>query len=97
MSKVSNLPALELNFPSYYPCHFPLIDLQIKQTIGSSLLSLLPNAQMYSVPALFVDLAAPTPSPTWFHPGQFFKEKKASFQSGFFEREFGLQGVLRIF
>ncbi|MEM7532661.1 MAG: hypothetical protein AAF639_10830 [Chloroflexota bacterium] len=80
MTARSHLSDLPTNIASYYPCHFPLINLQMKQRMGSALLSLWPNAQFYSVPALFIELGTPTPALTWFHPTHFFHERIDLFQ-----------------
>jgi len=62
MDKITLASQLQLEFPSYYVCQYPLVDLHLRQNQGRSMLSLLPNADFWSLPVFSVDTTDVVPN-----------------------------------
>lgn len=75
MDKIPLLSELRLDIPAYYKCYHPLVDLHLRQTTGASMLSLLPNAEFYSVPVFSIDTADLIPNPVMVRADKVFSDR----------------------
>lgn len=75
---LSSEPVLEI--PFYYKCHHPLVDLHLRQIMGCSMLSLLPNSDFWSIPVFSVDTTDLKPNPVMVNGQKLFKEEKNLFE-----------------
>lgn len=79
MNLQSDSQALRCDIPTYYLCTYPLIELAIRRHTGHSLLSLIPNALLDSVPVFGIDLKATLPNPIKMEATKVFSEEQTLF------------------
>lgn len=80
MDQIQLKAELRLKVPPYYPCHYPLIDLYLRQIHGESLISLPPNAEMRGVGVFATQVDVPAVSPFIISPSKIFNEADYLFQ-----------------
>jgi hypothetical protein len=71
---------LQLEVPPYYQCHYPLVDLHMRQMTGQSMLSIIANSEFWSVPTFKVETADLVPNPFIMLAERLFKEEMDLFQ-----------------
>lgn len=79
MQQIELKTELRVKVPPYYICHYPLIDLYLRQRFGACLLSLPPNAEMRSVGVFATRVDAPPASPFIVAASKIFHEADALF------------------
>lgn len=79
MQQIELKTELRVKVPRYYICHYPLIDLYLRQRFGECLLSLPPNAEMRSVGVFATQIDVPTASPFIVAAGKIFSEADVLF------------------
>ncbi len=75
MEKIAFLSELRLKIPTYFRCYYPLVDLYLRQVTGASMLSMLPNSDLLSVPIFSINTADPLLKPDQVHTNKLFPEK----------------------
>jgi hypothetical protein len=80
MQQIQLKTELRLKVPPYYICHYPLIDLYLRQRFGKCLLSLPPNVEMRSVGVFATQINVPAASPFIVAAGKIFSEADVLFR-----------------
>jgi hypothetical protein len=80
MDKIALASQLQLKVSSYYTCHYPLVDLHLRHNQGRSMLSLLPNADFWSIPVFSVDTTDVVPNLVIQPGSKLFEERMDIFE-----------------
>lgn len=75
MERIALTSELRLDFPNYYQCNYPLVDLHLRHNMGKSMLSIVANSEFWSVPVFSVDTADVVPNPIIIHAEKLFKNE----------------------
>lgn len=80
MDQITLASELRLEVPPYYQCHYPLVDLHLRQITGQSILSLLANSEFWGVPVFSVETDDLVPNPVIISREKLFKEEMDLFE-----------------
>ncbi|MEB3145629.1 MAG: hypothetical protein VKL02_05760 [Cylindrospermopsis raciborskii 1523720] len=80
MDQITLKSELQLEVPPYYQCHYPLVDLHMRQMTGQSMLSIIANSEFWSVPVFSVETSDLIPNPVIISREKLFKEEMNLFQ-----------------
>jgi hypothetical protein len=80
MDKITLSSELRLDIPTYYKCYQPLVDLHLLQSMGQSMLSLVANSEIFSVPIFSVNNADVVLNPVMSHPNKLFTTEMKLFK-----------------
>ncbi|MFN6538689.1 MAG: hypothetical protein RM021_020380 [Nostoc sp. EkiNYC01] len=80
MDRIAQTSELRLEFPHYYQCQYPLVDLHLHHNTGKSMLSIVANSEFWSVPVFSVETADAVPNPIIISREKLFKEEMDLFE-----------------
>jgi hypothetical protein len=80
MDQITLASELRLEVPPYYQCHYPLVDLHLRQMTGQSMLSIIANSEFWGVPVFRVQTADLVPNPVIISREKLFKEEMDLFE-----------------
>ncbi|HLO88500.1 MAG TPA: hypothetical protein VK203_26320 [Nostocaceae cyanobacterium] len=80
MDQITLASELRLEVPPYYQCHYPLVDLHLRQMTGQSMLSLLANSEFWSVPVFSMETDDSVPNLLMLTGHKLFKEEMDLFE-----------------